>query len=114
MRLKSWGSVRIFYPELDREEVINRARKGVKLLDDELPLKLVVLFGSYAKGNYTVASDVDLLVVYRGEQREDAFALCKRTLNIPRLEPHVYSEREYEEVKQTVDRMIREGVVLFP
>ncbi len=48
--------------------------------------------GSYARGNYTVASDVGLLVVYAGSAREGAFARVKKTLGIPSLEPHVYSE----------------------
>ncbi|MGQ9477637.1 MAG: nucleotidyltransferase domain-containing protein [Candidatus Bipolaricaulia bacterium] len=62
-----------------------RARPG-----ERLPLALVVLFGSYARGNYTtVASDVDLLIVYKGEPREGAFALVKEELALPRLEPHL-------------------------
>jgi predicted nucleotidyltransferase len=78
-----------------------------------LPLKKVILFGSYAKGNYTAASDVDLLVVYGGGERRDGYAVCKKTLKIPHLEPHVYSEREYVEMKETVDTMTRGGIVLF-
>jgi len=83
-------------------------------LEERLPLRLVVLFGSYARGKYTVASDVDLLVVYRGEEREDAFATVKKTLDIPLLEPHVHTEDEYERQKSLIDRMVADGVVLFP
>jgi predicted nucleotidyltransferase len=74
---------------------------------------LVVLFGSYDRGNYTVASDVDLLVVYGGEQKEEAYAIAKRTLAIPHLEPHVYSEREYEGAKGAVKNMIKDRIVIF-
>jgi len=49
----------------------------------------------------------------RGRERKDAYAICKKTLGIPRLEPHVYSEKEYEEMKQTIGRMIKGGVVLL-
>ena len=69
-----------------------------------------MLFGSYAKGKHTVASDIDLLVIYAGKPHEDAYALVKRTLNIRRLEPHVYAEEEYEPVRMTVERMVREGI----
>ena len=62
----------------------------LKGLNERLPLVRVVLFGSYAKGNYTAASDIDLLVVYRDERREDAYSLVKRVLDLPGLEPHVY------------------------
>jgi predicted nucleotidyltransferase len=82
-------------------------------LAGELPLSLVVLFGSYAQGNYTVASDVDLLVVYKGKERKDAFATVKKILEIPLLEPHVHSVEQYEKLKPTIDRMIADGVVLF-
>jgi hypothetical protein len=72
-----------------------------------------VLFGSYAKGNYTVASDVDILVVYKGEERTDAFVKVKKTLDIPLLQPHVYSEREHQALKETLGRMTAGGVVLM-
>jgi predicted nucleotidyltransferase len=113
MRRKSSSSVRVFYPELSREKAIERIRKALDALQKELPLKKVMLFGSYSKGNYTAASDIDLLVVYSGGERRDAYAVCKKTLKIPRLEPHTYSEREYEEMKETIDKMTRGGVELF-
>ena len=82
-------------------------------LQRKLPLLLVVLFGSYARGNYTVASDVDLLVVYQGKERKNAYALVKKTLDTPNLEPHTYSAKEYAEMKNTIDRMIRDGIILY-
>jgi predicted nucleotidyltransferase len=74
----------------------------------------VVLFGSYARGNYTAASDIDLLVVYSGEKRDDAYAITKKSIAVPGLEPHVYMVEEYEQLKATIDRMTEGGVVLFP
>lgn len=109
----SSSSVRIFYPKFDREELIGKLRKKVKELSGKLPLSLVVLFGSYARGDYTVASDVDLLVVYRGKERKDAYATVKKILNVPLLEPHVHSEDEYEGLRRVLTRMIADGVVLF-
>ncbi len=106
-------SVRVFYPKFDRAELIRRLQERMDELDKHLPLLRVVLFGSYAKGNYTVASDVDLLVVYQGPPREDAFAVVKKVLNIPGLEPHVYSEEEYRQVEQRIARMTEGGIVLY-
>jgi len=79
-----------------------------------MPLKKVVLFGSYARGNYTVASDVDLLVIYQEESREDAYALVKKTLAMPLLQPHVYSEKESREIISTLNQMTKDGIILFP
>jgi predicted nucleotidyltransferase len=113
VQTRSSSSVRVFYPKFSREEIIRRITRGLGHLGKELSLSLVVLFGSYARGDHTVASDVDLLVVYNGEARRDAYAFVKRTLDLPRLEPHVYSESEYQEMRETVEAMIRGGVTLY-
>ncbi|HBR10369.1 TPA: hypothetical protein DD712_03875 [Candidatus Acetothermia bacterium] len=114
MQRKSSTSVRIFYPKVDREEVLWILSERLKELEGQLPLVRVVLFGSYAKGNYTVGSDVDILVVYKGELRDGAFAIVKRVLDIPRLEPHLYTEEEYKSMQETLSKMTKDGIVLFP
>ena len=113
MQKESSSSVRIFYPKSNREDLIRKLREGISHLTIKLPLSLAVLFGSYREGNYTVASDVDLLVVYKGKERRDAYKMVKKTMDIALLEPHVYSEDEYERLKKVIDRMIARGVVLF-
>jgi|GEM_PF-665444 len=112
MQSRSSSSVRIFYPALSQAEVISRLRMGVRELEKQLPLVYVVLFGSYAKGNYTVGSDIDLLVVYKGEARPGAYACVKKILDLPRLEPHVYTEAEYERLRGTLCTMTEGGIVL--
>ena len=107
------SSVRVFFPRFDRAELIRRLEERMAALDEALPLLQVTLFGSYARGNYTVASDIDLLVVYRGRPRKDAFAITKKTLNVPALEPHVYSEEEFEQAQGRIARMTEEGIVLL-
>lgn len=106
-------SVRVFFPKFDRAELIHRLMARLGDLKAVLPLRQVVLFGSWARGNFTVASDIDLLVVYQGPPREDVFALVKKTLDIPALEPHVYSEEEYRQLESQIARMTEGGVVLF-
>jgi len=113
MPKKSTSSVRIFYPGFSREELIQTLRQKLADLQKQLPCLLVVLFGSYARGNYTVASDVDLLVVYQGEENDQAFATVKSTLSIPHLEPHVYAENDYRTMKDTIQKMITGGVVIY-
>ena len=114
MRQGSSGSVRVFYPKYDREKVVEVIAERLEELKARLPVVRVVLFGSYARGNYTVGSDIDLLVVYAGEPRENAYAVVKKTLRIPRLEPHLYTAEEYERMRETLSKMTRDGVVLFP
>lgn len=110
---KSSTSVRIFYPEQTREQLIRQLREKLPALEEKLPLLRVLLFGSYASGRFTRASDIDLLVVYRGPRRDDTYAVVRKTLQIPRLEPHVYSLEEYGAAKATVRRMERGGVMLL-
>jgi predicted nucleotidyltransferase len=114
MRKTSTSSVRIFYPRFDTAWLVRALRARIERLGALLPLRRVVLFGSYATGRYTVGSDVDLLVVYQGEPRPDAYALVKRTLNIPGLEPHLYTEAECEALASTVARMVETGVEILP
>jgi uncharacterized protein len=114
MRKISTSSVRIFYPRFDTAWLVRALRARIERLGGVLPLRRVVLFGSYATGRYTVASDVDLLVVYQGEPRPDAYALVKRTLNIPGLEPHLYTEAECEALASTIARMVEAGVEILP
>jgi uncharacterized protein len=110
---KSSSSVRVFYPRFKREEIIHMITENLGNLKKEIPLSLVVLFGYYGKGNYTVASDVDLLVVYKGQENREAYAIVKRAFDIPNVEPHVYTEKEYEEMKDTIEKMIKDGVTLL-
>ena len=113
MPRKSSSSVQIFYPKFDKQEIVKRLSSCLQMLQDKLPLILVILFGSYAKGNYTVASDIDLLIVYDGEEKDDAYAIVKKTLSIPHLEPHIYTRAQFQQMKGTIEAMSKDGIVLF-
>jgi len=113
MREGSSSSVRVFYPKLNREEVVEILEERIGKLEKLLPLVRVVLFGSYAKGTYTVGSDLDLLVVYAGRPREDAYAVAKKALDLPRLEVHPFTNEEYEAMRETIDRMTADGIILY-
>ncbi len=84
------------------------------LLAAALPLKRVVLFGSWAAGRQTAFSDIDLMVVYAGPFREGAYRLVRQKLNVLGLEPHVFSEEDVQEFGPVIQRMTREGIVLLP
>jgi len=103
----------VFYLKLTRDEVIRLISARLEGLNERLPLVRAVLFGSYARGNYTVGSDIDLLVVYRGEERPDAYPLVKKVLDLPRLEPHIYTEAEYEQMTGLIQTMIKDGIELL-
>ncbi|PMQ01208.1 MAG: hypothetical protein CBR30_06820 [Dictyoglomus sp. NZ13-RE01] len=113
MQKKLSSSVKIFYPQYSKEEVLEKIREALPQLSENLPLVLVVLFGSYAKGNFTAFSDIDLLVVYEDPIREDAFKIVKKSIRLRGLEPHVYSLSEFKEMENTISKMIENGVIIL-
>ena len=74
-------------------EAVNRY---VRELRRKLDLKLVILFGSLAKGSWTESSDIDLLIVAKdlSDDPGENFIMLKR----PGIDPHGFS----------VDRFLRE------
>ena len=106
--------MKVFYPDASREDVVRAVQEGVERLAARAALRDVVLFGSYASGRHTVASDVDVLIVYRGEPREDIFGLAKQLIRIPHVEPHVYSEAQASQLADMLARMTRGGIQVYP
>ncbi len=113
MRTGSSSSVRVFSPRYDREGMIALLKARLPFLSAQIPLRRVVLFGSWAKGKATVFSDIDLMVIYADPSREDAYQLVRRCLDIRGLEPHVYSEQQAGLLGETLERMTKDGVVLM-
>lgn len=109
----SSSSVRVFYPRYSREGLIALLKARLPILAAQIPLKRVTLFGSWARGRATAFSDIDLLVIYADPSREEAYQLVRRSLGVRGLEPHVYSEQQAGLLKETLERMTRNGVVLL-
>ncbi|MBT3169351.1 MAG: nucleotidyltransferase domain-containing protein [Candidatus Cloacimonetes bacterium] len=68
-------------------------------IENDLKIKKIILFGSYAKGNYTENSDIDVCVI--AENVENGYlALLKIIPKViesdVRIEPVVFSQNEYE------------------
>lgn len=103
----------VFYPRASRAELLATLRAHLPALAATLPVERVVLFGSWAEGRATRASDVDLLVVYADPPQAEAYALVRRALPVRGLEPHVYAASEAERLAPTLARMARDGVELL-
>ena len=92
-----------------------------KLKREYKPLK-IILFGSYAYGNPTEDSDIDLLILKNtDERRVDRFVQVKRIIYNPNCKIHVsplvYSPEELEERLRMGDDFIKEiiqkGTILY-
>lgn len=45
---------------------------------------------------------------------DDAHARVRRTLNLPRLEAHLYTEEAYRSLQGTLERMVADGIPTCP
>lgn len=106
-------TVRVFYPRYTRAEVLAALRERLPELERRLPLRLVALFGSYARGNYSVRSDIDLLVVYDDPGCPDAFATVGEVFGLTGIEPHCYALSQAQARARTLWAMLRDAVVLY-
>ena len=79
----------------------------------------VILFGSFARGDYHVGSDIDLLIIKETqrpfiERIGEVLACCD--YSIP-LEPLVYTPGEFarmcEEGNPLIEQVLREGQVIY-
>lgn len=113
MQSESFGSVRVFWPRYERDELIALLHEGAKELQRTLPLARAVLFGSWSTGRATAFSDVDVLVIYCGPPRADAYRLALGAFRVPRIELHLYSEEEARRLEPTFAHMTERGVELL-
>lgn len=113
MPTESSRSATISWPTRTQDDLVASIWEALPALQENLPVQRVILFGSYATGRATLTSDVDLLVVYQGPPREDAFATVKKTLPIRGLEPHVYTCESADAQADLLARMTRNGRLVF-
>jgi uncharacterized protein len=78
----------------------------------------IVLFGSYARGNATDDSDVDLLVLIRGKRVHDRALTIRRAIEFPfPVDLLVRSPQEFKQRLRWGDQFLREiqekGKVLY-
>lgn len=76
---------------MDRNAAINKVKEYAELVTSTYLTDKIVLFGSYAKGNFTKNSDIDVAVIinsFTGDFLDVSTTLCKLTRNIDfRIEP---------------------------
>ena len=90
-----------------------RLREAMPSLVDKLPVKRAVLFGSWAIDRATAFSDIDVLIVYAGAPRADAYKVARGVFDIRGVELHLYAEAEAEQVRPTLDRMTNHSIDLL-
>lgn len=114
MRRKYSSSVKVFFPKYSLEDVIREVRRCTSLFSEDLALKKVVIFGSYAKKRCTAGSDIDLFVVFDDSKcsEDKVYKTLMKNIELPRLELHIIPLEEYKMIKGTrwVKTVDEEGI----
>lgn len=83
-------------------EIPNKVKEAVQNLKERLKGQLdvdkIIIFGSYAKGNFTADSDIDVCIIANNIQNDFAATLTAAgiaALVDPQIEPVVYSRDDY-------------------
>lgn len=117
MPKKYSSSVKVFFPRFSREDVIREIARCVKEFSESLGLCKVILFGSYSKGNYTVASDIDLLIVFDDEKssEDEIRKTLMANIKLPRVELHILLRKDFETASSSgwIKTVVEEGIKIL-
>jgi predicted nucleotidyltransferase len=84
----------------DREKIYEQLREFAYLFKTKHKVKKVYLYGSFARGDFHEGSDIDLIIVgeFEGKMPQRIGRILDLT-SLP-IEPLVYSELEFEQIKE--------------
>ena len=95
-----------------RQEILEKLDEYVKYLVEHLNPKLVILFGSFTKGDVNEGSDIDLIVL--ANFTEDFLDRIKKLLDLNKygipLEPIGYTPEEFNEMLERKNLFIKEAL----
>lgn len=93
--------------KMERSEV----EKAIKALLDKYHAECAILFGSYARGEETDSSDIDVIVIGGAYFRpKDIFAFGEELRQITKKEVDAFEIREVNEGTEFYKSVMREGV----
>jgi uncharacterized protein len=97
---------------MDKTDALVIARRYANALGTSFGSVRVILFGSYAKGNFTEDSDIDIAVVFEdfGNLVDMQLELMRIRRKIDsRIEPHPFRTRDFSPSNPLVDEILRYG-----
>ena len=92
----------------NRKEIYEKIKEFIIEIKHKLPIKFVYLYGSFARNNIHEGSDIDLIIV--GDFKEPFLKRIEKVLELTDLpiEPLVYTEREFQQMKDENNPLILE------
>lgn len=97
---------------MDKTDALKIAMQYADVIKDSFDYKRIILFRSYAKGNFNEDSDIDIAVVFTdyANRADRQFELMKLTRKVDsRIEPHPFRENEFELSNPIVNEIIKYG-----
>ena len=98
------------------EKVIMTIKDYLQNLSNEIPIERALLFGSYAKGNFSKDSDVDIAIFseyFNNMKRVDGIRfLLRKAVNYPDidLQPIPFTHKDYIEMDGFVTEVLKHGI----
>ena len=93
------------------------ARKFARQVQEELAVTNVYLYGSYAKGNFSEGSDIDIAVVgddFTGDPIEDTMILMRIRRKVDnRIEPRPFRTSDFNETDPLSKEIMETGVMII-
>jgi predicted nucleotidyltransferase len=97
---------------MDKTDALIIAKRYAFAVNENYKHIRIILFGSYAKGNYTDDSDIDIAVVIKDYSNllDIQLELMRLRRKIDsRIEPHPFRESEFELSNPIVSEIIKYG-----
>lgn len=95
----------------------NIVKKYALLLKENIKVKNVYLFGSYADNRANEYSDIDVAVIsdkFSGDPVDDMVYLMRFRRNLDlRIEPHPFTTKEFKKSNPFVNEIIKKGVKIL-
>ncbi len=119
LRSASYDTVRIEYA-VPKKRVEKALQLYLKRIRSKIHLRQAILFGSYAKGNYSSDSDIDIAIVADRfpENQAVRYALLKESILGQDLQPFAYTVTEWREMAKTrsgfFQDILKHGKILYP
>jgi predicted nucleotidyltransferase len=97
---------------MDKADAVNIAQRYAGAVKANYSYTKIILFGSYAKGNYNDDSDIDIAVIFKDYSNVIDMQLelmrLRRKID-SRIEPHPFRESEFELSNPIVNEIIKYG-----
>jgi len=99
------------------QRIIETVREYVMLIPEELGVKKVYLFGSFASGKAREESDIDIALVL--DNMPDFFSTQKQLMKLRRkidlrIEPHPIKEQDFTLMNPFAHEIQKTGIEIYP